>query len=68
LIKVYEDILLFKTFPGTPATIEFSGTDLVTIQPAAITLPCPMFTPSKTVTPEPSQQLSPITTPFLETP
>ena len=45
-------------FAGTPPTIVFGVTSFVTTAPAATIAPSPILTPGKTVTLDPSHDLS----------
>ena len=50
----------FFTFAGTPAAMQLSGISEQTTEPAAITLLLPIRHPGRTITPAPTQTLSPI--------
>ena len=50
----------FMCLAGTPATIEYGATALVTIEPAATTAPLPISTPSITIARAPIQTSLPI--------
>lgn len=53
-------ISCFFTFAGTPAAMQLSGISEQTTEPAAITLLLPIRHPGRTITPAPTQTLSPI--------
>ena len=56
----YQMSNLLITFAGTPPTMAFAGTSLVTTAPAATMAFSPIVTPCKTVTFAPSHTLLPI--------
>jgi hypothetical protein len=59
---VFSSYRYFITFAGTPPTIEYGGTSLVTTALAKTTAPSPIVTPPTIKAPSPIQQSFPIIT------
>ena len=57
---ISSSLMVRITFAGTPLTMVFSGTSLVTTAPAATMAPSPMVTPGRMVALEPIQTRLPM--------